>query len=107
MISTDFERLISPHNQACLAILLMLEQSHVTRSPLLPFSRIAIELEQLRAHLENLLLRLFVGLGLNFLSEVDNRFEMNIRFGLICGLRALWRTSISMCSFPDGIKLFL
>jgi hypothetical protein len=40
--------------------------------------RIWVELEKLCAHLENLLLKLLVGLDFDFLGEADDGLEVNI-----------------------------
>jgi len=45
---------------------------------LLPLIGLLVELEELCAHLESLLLELLVGLDLNFLGETDDGFEMDI-----------------------------
>jgi hypothetical protein len=78
MIGADLQSLISSHNQSCLAILLVLQQSNITSPTLLPFIGILVELEELCAHLENLLLKLLVGLNLNFLGETDDWLEVDI-----------------------------
>jgi hypothetical protein len=62
VVSADLESLITTHDESSLAVLLVLEQSNIASASLLPLSRIAIKLEELGAHLEDLLLRLFVGL---------------------------------------------
>ena len=78
MVGADLQSLISSHNQSCLAILLVLQESNIASSTLLPFIGLLVELEELCAHLENLLLKLLVGLDLDFLGETDDWFEMDV-----------------------------
>lgn len=89
MVGADLERLLSSHNQADLVVLLVLEQSDITSSSLLPLAAgsgdlLAIlldgldELEQLGAHLEELLLRLLVGLDVDLLGQLDDGLEVNV-----------------------------
>lgn len=78
MICTDFQGLVSAHDEPSLAILLVLQESHITSSTFLPLTAVAVELEQLGAHLEGLLLRFFVGLGLDLLSKMDDWLEVNV-----------------------------
>jgi hypothetical protein len=56
----------------------VLQESNIASSALLPFVGLLVELEELGPHLENLLLKLLVGLDLNFLSETDDWFEVDI-----------------------------
>lgn len=79
VVGADLEGLVSPHDQTSLAVLLVLQQSHVTSTTLLPLLALTVELEQLCAHLERLLLELFVGLDLDLLSQVDDGLEMDVR----------------------------
>lgn len=79
MVGADLEGLVSPHDQTSLAVLLVLQQSHITSTTLLPLLAVTVELEQLGAHLERLLLELFVGLGLDLLGQVDNGLEVDVR----------------------------
>jgi hypothetical protein len=44
-----------------------------------------VELEQLGAHLEDLLLKLFVGLGVNLLGKVNDGGELDVRL-LVLGV---------------------
>jgi hypothetical protein len=89
VVGADLEGLLSSHNQANLVVLLVLEQSNVTSSSLLPLAAggggiLAIlldgldELEQLGAHLEELLLGLLVGLDLDLLGQLDDGLEVNV-----------------------------
>jgi hypothetical protein len=78
VIGADLQSLISPHDQSCLAILLVLQESNITSPTLLPFISLLVELEELCTHLENLLLELLVGLDLNFLGQTDDWFEVDI-----------------------------
>lgn len=78
MVGADLECLVSPHDQASLAVLLVFQQSHVTSASLLPLSAISIKLEELGSHLESLFLSLFVCLGIDLLSESDDGLEVDI-----------------------------
>lgn len=89
VVGADLERLLSSHNQADLVVLLVLEQSDIASSSLLPLAGggggiLAIllggldELEQLGAHLEELLLRLLVGLDIDLLGQLDDGLEVNV-----------------------------
>lgn len=82
MVRADLEGLVSPHHQARLAVLLVLQESHVAGSALLPLLGLAVESEQLGAHLEGLLLELLVGLDVDLLGQADNGLEVDIGFGL-------------------------
>lgn len=66
----------------------MLEQANVACATLLPFLILLLEDKELGAHLEELLLRLLVGLGLDLLSQADDRLEVDV-FGL--RLLILWQ----------------
>ena len=92
MVGADLEGLVSPHDEASLAVLLVLEESDIASSPLLPLPALAVELEQLGPHLEGLLLGLLVGLGVDLLGKVHNGLEVNIGLlllGLVVILGAL------------------
>lgn len=78
MVGANLQSLISSHDQSRLAILLVLQESNITSSALLPLVRLLVELEELCAHLENLLLKLLIGLDLNLLSETDDWLEVDI-----------------------------
>ena len=78
MVSADLEGLISAHNQTCLVVLSVLEEPHVTGTTFLPLVGVADELEELRAHLECLLLNLLTGLNLDFVGEMDDGLEVNV-----------------------------
>lgn len=78
MVRANLEGLISAHNQTCLAVLPVLEEPHVTGTTLLPLVGLADELEELRAHLESLLLNLLTGLNLDFIGKVDDGLEVDI-----------------------------
>lgn len=78
MVGANLQSFISSHDQSRLAILLVLQESNITSSALLPLVGLLVELEELCAHLENLLLKLLIGLDLNFLSETDNWLEVDI-----------------------------
>jgi hypothetical protein len=78
VVGANLQSLISSHDQSRLAILLVLQESNITSSALLPLVGLLVELEELCAHLENLLLKLLIGLDLNFLSETDDWLEVDI-----------------------------
>lgn len=89
VVGADLERLLSSHNQADLVVLLVLEQSDIASSSLLPLAGggggiLAIlldgldKLEQLGAHLEELLLGLLVGLDVDLLGQLDDGLEVNV-----------------------------
>ena len=81
MVGAHLECLVSAHDEADLAVLQVLEEANITSAAFLLLASLPHELEQLGAHLEKLLLRLFVGLDLHLLSQVDDRLEVQI-FGL-------------------------
>lgn len=83
VVRANLEGLISAHNQTCLVVLSVLEEPHITGTTLLPLVGVADELEELRAHLESLLLNLLAGLDLDFVGEMDDGLEVNI-LGLWC-----------------------
>jgi len=95
VVGADLEGLVSPHDQASLAVLLVLEKSDIAGSPLLPLPALAVELEQLSPHLESLLLGLLVGLGVDLLSKVHDRLEVNIGL-LLLGLLVIVTTLSSL-----------
>lgn len=84
MVGADLEGLIPTHDETGLLVLLVLQQTHITSTTLLPLLAVTIELEQLGAHLEGLLLELLVGLCLNLLGQANDGLEVN--FG---GLRSV------------------
>ena len=77
MIRTNLQRLVPSHNQPRLRIFPMLQQPHVPRPAFLPISILAIEFEQLGAHLEDLFLALLVRFCLDFLGQMHNGLEMD------------------------------
>ena len=78
VVGADLEGLVAAHHETGLLVLLVLEQADVTGTTLLPLLRLAVELEELGAHLEGLLLKLLVGLGLNLLGQVNDGLEVDI-----------------------------
>lgn len=78
MVGANLEGLISAHNQTCLAVLPVLEEPHITGTTLLPLVGVADELEELRAHLESLLLNLLAGLDVDLVGEMDDGLEVNV-----------------------------
>lgn len=97
VVGANFERLVAAHDQTCLAVLLVLQQADVTGAALLPFIGVPDELEQLGAHLEELLLGLLVGLDLDLLGEADNGLEVDI-LGLWCLVVLEKRRSRLVCT---------
>ena len=85
VVGADLEGLVATHDESGSAVLLVLEQTDLASATLLPLSAVAVELEQLGAHLESLLLALLVGLGVDLLSQVDDGLEVNVGF-LLFGL---------------------
>lgn len=85
MVGADLESLVSSHDQSCLAILFVPEQSNISSASFLPFFRLAIKLEQLGPHFESLLLGLFVGLCVHFLGQSNDGFKLDVDF-LFIGL---------------------
>ena len=84
MVGADLEGLITAHNKASLAVLLVLQKSNISGTALLPLVGLADELEELGAHLESLLLNLLSGLDIDLLGKADDWLEVNI-----LGLRRL------------------
>jgi hypothetical protein len=78
MVGADLKSLVAAHNESCLAGFLVFEETNVTSTALLPLVRLLDELEELGAHLEELLLRLLVGLHLNLFGQADNRLKVDI-----------------------------
>ena len=91
VVGADLECLVSSHDKTGLAVLLVLQYPDITSATLLPLPRLPVELEQLGAHLEDLLLELLVGLGVDLLGEVDNGLEIDI------GLLVLGVFVLSLC----------
>lgn len=78
MVGADLEGLVAAHDQASLAVLLVLEQADVAGAALLPLLVVLLEHEELGPHLEELLLRLLIGLGLDFFGQADHGLEVYI-----------------------------
>lgn len=79
MVGADLQGLVTAHDKTGLLVLLVLQQTDVTGTTLLPLLGFAVELEELGAHLEGLLLELLIGLDLNLLGQADHGFEVDIR----------------------------
>lgn len=79
MVGADLQSLIPTHDQTGLLVLLVLQQTHITGTTLLPLLALTVKLEQLGAHLEHLLLKLLVGLGLHLLGQANDGLEVNFR----------------------------
>lgn len=80
MIGAYFQSLVSTHDKTSLLILAMLQQSNISRTTFLPFATLTIKTEKLGAHLKDLFFLFFVGLLLDLLGEMYNRFKMNVDF---------------------------
>ena len=78
MVGADLEGLVSAHDQPGLAVLLVLQETDVASTPLLPLAGLALEDEELGAHLEHLLLGLLVGLDLDLLGQADDGLEVDV-----------------------------
>lgn len=78
VVGADFQGLVSSHDQAGLVVLFVLQQSDISGSTLLPLVGILDELEELRAHLEDLVLEFLIGLDLDLLGETDHGLEVDI-----------------------------
>ena len=78
MVGADLEGLIAAHNEASLAVLLVLQESNISGTALLPLVGLADELKELGAHLEGLLLNLLSGLDIDLLGKADDWLEVNI-----------------------------
>lgn len=70
MVGADLEGLVPAHDQAGLQVLLVLQQTDITSTTLLPLLALGVELEELGAHLEDLLLNLFAGLDLHNILQL-------------------------------------
>ena len=79
MVGADLEGLVPAHDEASLMVLLVLKQPDITSTTFLPLLTLAVELEQLGAHLKHLLLQLFVGLGLHLLGQADHGLKVDVR----------------------------
>lgn len=100
MVGADLEGLVAAHDQTGLLVLLVLQQTHITGTTLLPLLAFAVELEKLGAHLEGLLLELLVGLGLHLLGQANNGLEVNVG-GLGGLILVLSRNVVSQRSYQD------
>jgi hypothetical protein len=78
VVRADLQRLVSAHDNASFAVVLVLQKPHVACTTFLPLAALTHKLEQLGAHLEDLLLQLLVCFGLDLLREVDDGLEVNI-----------------------------
>lgn len=80
MVGADLEGLVAAHDQSGLEVLLVLQKTDITGTTLLPLATgfNVHELEELGAHLEELFLRFFVGLGLDLLGQLHNRLEVDV-----------------------------
>lgn len=70
MVGADLQGLVPAHDQTGLQVLLVLQQTDITGTTLLPLLALGVELEKLGAHLEHLLLNLFAGLDLHHILQL-------------------------------------
>lgn len=84
VVGADLEGLVSAHDQSGLVVFLVLEQSDIASSTLFPLSAFFVKLEELCAHLERLLLQLFIGLGVDLFREAYDRLKVNVCFLFWC-----------------------
>ena len=78
VVGADLEGPVTAHDETGLAVLEVLEEANITSTALLPLTALPDELEKLGAHLEELLLGLLVGLGLDLLGQVNDGLEVDI-----------------------------
>lgn len=78
MVRADLERLVSPHYQSRLLILLVSEQPDIARTALFPLLAFSVKLEQLGAHLEHLLLTLLIRGRLDFFGQVNDGLKVRV-----------------------------
>ena len=97
MVGADLESLVATHNQSRLAVLAVLEQSNVAGASLLPLAGVAVEFEQLGAHLESLLFALLVCLCLDLLGQVDNGLEVDVGLLVVDRVFVLDAASVHGC----------
>lgn len=88
VVGADLEGLVPAHDQTGLLVLLVLQETDVTSTALLPLLALTVKLEQLGPHLEHLLLELLVGLCLHLLGQANDGLEVDIGGfgGLILGI---------------------
>ncbi len=96
MVRADFQRLVPPHDQPGLLVLLVLQQTHVAGTTLLPLAGLADKLEEFGSDLKQLLLGFLVGLDFDLLGKPDYRLEVDIiRLGRLVFLQA--NGAVSIC----------
>jgi hypothetical protein len=81
VVGANFEGLVTSHNEASLAVHLVLEEPERASATLSPLARLLDKLEHLASHAEDLFLRFLMCNGLDLLGEFKDGFEVNI-FGL-------------------------
>ncbi|KAH0357234.1 hypothetical protein KCU81_g325, partial [Aureobasidium melanogenum] len=96
VVGADLQGLVTAHDKSGSAVLLVLEETNLTGTTLLPLSAVTVELEELGAHLEGLLLALLVCLGVDFLGKVNNGLEVDVRL-LLVGLVLLLHLYQHLC----------
>ena len=102
VVGADLEGLVAAHNKAGLSVLLVLQESDISSTALLPLVGLTNKLEELGAHLEGLLLNLLSGLDVNLLGKADDWLKVNI-LGLWCLILQLSRQYVR--SVPGGTSL--
>lgn len=78
MVGADLEGLVTAHDKASALVLLVAEETDITSTALLPLAALSDEAEELGTHLEELLLSLLIGDGLDLLGQLDDGLEVDI-----------------------------
>lgn len=78
VVGADLEGLVTAHDEARALVLLVAEEADIASTALLPFAALGDEAEELGTHLEELLLALLVGDGLDLLGQLDNGLEVDV-----------------------------
>lgn len=78
VVGANFERLVTTHNEAGLAVLLVLEQAKRASTALLPLARLLNKSEHLASHVEDLFLGFLVCNCLDLLGEFMDGLKVDI-----------------------------
>lgn len=78
VVGTDFESLITPHDNSDQLCLLVLQQPQIPGTSLLPLVGIGNESEQLGSHLEDDILVFLVGADVDLFSQLDDGLVVRI-----------------------------
>lgn len=109
MVSTDLQGLVTTHDETDLLRLLVLQQTNITCTTLLPFLRFLVKAEELGPDLELDILVLFVGLDFNLVFKLDHRVELwvmlsfNTLVRISCALLVHTASTGSLVSCSDMI----